>query len=91
MIELQQKQKENAINRDNAIVAIYPTHTDAESAIKELQQSGFDMKKLSIVARDYHTEENVVGYYNTGGCKHGVRSEPFGAGCGAFCSVPRSL
>jgi len=66
MIELQQKQKENAINRDNAIVAIYPTHTDAESAIKELQQSGFDMKKLSIVARDYHTEENVVGYYNTG-------------------------
>jgi hypothetical protein len=24
------------------------------------------MKKLSIVGRDYHTEENVVGYYNTG-------------------------
>ncbi len=35
-------------------------------AVKELQQSGFDMKKLSIVGRDYHTEENVVGYYNTG-------------------------
>lgn len=66
MIDLQLQQKENTMNRDNAIVAIYPTHTDAESAIKELQQSGFDMKKLSIVARDYHTEENVVGYYNTG-------------------------
>ena len=24
------------------------------------------MKKLSIVGRDYHTDEHVVGYYNTG-------------------------
>jgi hypothetical protein len=24
------------------------------------------MKKLSVVGKDYHTEENVVGYYNTG-------------------------
>ena len=24
------------------------------------------MKKLSIVGKDYHTEENVVGYYTTG-------------------------
>jgi hypothetical protein len=24
------------------------------------------MKKLSIVGKDYHTEEQVVGYYNTG-------------------------
>jgi hypothetical protein len=24
------------------------------------------MKKLSIVDKDYHTEEHVVGYYNTG-------------------------
>ena len=47
-------------------VATYPTHTAAEAAIKELQQSGFDMKKLSIVGRDYHTDEQVVGYYNTG-------------------------
>jgi hypothetical protein len=47
-------------------VAIYPSHTGAEAAVKELQQSGFDMKKLSIVGRDYHTDEHVVGYYNTG-------------------------
>ncbi len=50
----------------NSIVAIYPTHLTAEAAIKDLQQSGFDMKKLSIVGRDYHTEEHVVGYYNAG-------------------------
>ena len=24
------------------------------------------MMKLSIVGKDYHTEEQVVGYYNTG-------------------------
>ena len=24
------------------------------------------MKKLSIVGRDYHTDENVIGYYNAG-------------------------
>jgi uncharacterized membrane protein len=54
------------MTKNNSIVAIYPSHTAAEAAIKELQQSGFDMKKLSIVGRDYHTDEHVVGYYNTG-------------------------
>ena len=51
---------------NESIVAIYPSHTAAEAAVKELQQSGFDMKKLSIVGRDYHTDEHVVGYYNAG-------------------------
>ena len=38
----------------------------AEEAVKELQKSGFDMKKLSVVGKDYHTDEQVVGYYNAG-------------------------
>jgi uncharacterized membrane protein len=50
----------------NSVVAIYETHAQAEEAVKELQRSGFDMKKMSIVGKDYHTDENVVGYYNTG-------------------------
>jgi len=54
------------MSNNNSIVATYPTHTAAEAAVKELQQSGFDMKKLSIVGRDYHTDEHVVGYYNVG-------------------------
>jgi len=48
----------------NAVVGIFKTHTEAETSIKELQRAGFDMKKLSILGRDYHTEEQVVGYYN---------------------------
>jgi len=47
-------------------VAIYKSHPEAEDAVKELQQSGFDMAKLSIVGRDYHTDEHVVGYYTAG-------------------------
>jgi len=48
----------------NLAVAIYPTHMEAEAAIKELEKSGFDMRKLSIVGKDYHTEEHVTGYYS---------------------------
>jgi uncharacterized membrane protein len=50
----------------NSVVAIFESHDRAEDAIRELQKDGFDMKKLSIVGKDYHTEEHVVGYYNTG-------------------------
>ena len=50
----------------NAVVGIYNSHTEAEATIKELQRSGFDMKKLSIVGKDYHTEEHVIGFYNIG-------------------------
>jgi hypothetical protein len=54
------------MNNNSAVVAIYNTHAEAEAAVKELQSGGFDMKKLSIVGRDYHTDEHVVGYYNAG-------------------------
>jgi uncharacterized membrane protein len=50
----------------NSVIAIYHTHSQAEEAVKELQKSGFDMQKMSIVGKDYHTDEHVVGYYNTG-------------------------
>ena len=56
----------NKLAENNAVVGIYNSHTEAEASIKELQRSGFDMKKLSIVGKDYHTEEHVVGYYNAG-------------------------
>jgi hypothetical protein len=53
-------------NKNNSVVATYKSHTEAEAAVKELQKSGFDMKKLSIVGRDYQTDQDVVGYYNAG-------------------------
>jgi uncharacterized membrane protein len=51
---------------NTAVIAVYNTHEEAEKAIRQLQQSGFDMQKLSIVGKDYQTEEEVVGYYTTG-------------------------
>jgi len=50
----------------NAVIAVYDAHSEAENAVKELQRSGFDMKKLSVVGKDVHTDEHVVGYYNAG-------------------------
>lgn len=50
----------------STVVAVYDTHEKAEEAVRKLQQSGFDMKKLSIVGKDYQTEQDVVGFYNTG-------------------------
>ena len=51
---------------NNIAVAVYDVHTQAEEAVKQLQSSGFDMTKLSIVAKNPHAEEHVVGFYNTG-------------------------
>ena len=54
------------MNHAPVMTALYDTHEQAEEAIKKLQQHGYDLRQLSIVGRDYHSEENVVGYYNTG-------------------------
>ncbi len=54
------------MSEKNTAIALFETHNQAEDAIRELQEHGFDMKKLSIVGKDYHTDEHVVGYYNTG-------------------------
>lgn len=56
------------MSEHNAVVAIYNTYTEAEAAIKEFKRTAFDVKKLSIVGKDYHTDKHVVGYYDTGDC-----------------------
>ena len=38
----------------------------AEQAVSKLRDASFDVTKLSIIGRDYHTDEKVVGYYTTG-------------------------
>lgn len=50
----------------NSVVAIFNQNSTAENAIKELKDDGFNIKKLAIVGRDYQTESEVVGFYNTG-------------------------
>jgi hypothetical protein len=50
----------------NSVVAVYGTHELAERAIRSLQESGVDIKSLSIAGRNTHTDEHVVGYYSAG-------------------------
>ncbi len=50
----------------DAIFFIFETHTAAESAIRTLGQSGFDLKKLSLVGKGYHSEEKPMGFYTAG-------------------------
>src|SRR5271154_5273824 len=59
-------QGEYEMSVQNSVVAVYPTHTEADQAVKELQSGGVDMQKLSIVGNGYHTDEHAVGYYNAG-------------------------
>ncbi len=54
------------MKKSDLVVGIYSTHTEAEASVKKLEKAEFDMKKLSILGKDYHSEEHVVGYYNTG-------------------------
>jgi uncharacterized membrane protein len=59
------KRRQNMKDR-NSVIAVYDNHLAAEEAVKDLQKSSFDMEKLSVVGKDYHTDEQVVGYYNAG-------------------------
>jgi uncharacterized membrane protein len=80
---------------NNIVAAVYDTHTEAEQIVRELQRSGFDMKKLSIVGKNPHAEEHVVGFYNAGDrIKHWGKSGAFWGGVwgllfgAAFFAIP---
>jgi len=55
-----------ALTKGYTAVAAFRLHVTAEAAIAKLQQSGYSMKSLSIVGRDYHTDARVIAYYNAG-------------------------
>jgi hypothetical protein len=45
---------------------LFNTHAEAEDAIRSLSKSGFDMKKLSLVGKGYHSDEKPIGFYTSG-------------------------
>ena len=74
----------------NSVVAVFGQHSAAENAIKELKGGGFDIRKLAVVGRDYQTESDVVGFYNTGDrMKFWASGAHFWAGSGVCCSARR--
>jgi uncharacterized membrane protein len=54
------------MNSSGVTIAIYDSHEAAEKAVKSLRTAGIDFRKISIVGKDYHSEEQPVGYFNMG-------------------------
>jgi hypothetical protein len=58
--------KDKKMENPDTTIAIFEDHNGAEGAIKKLTAGGFAMKQLTVIGKGYHTEENVVGFYNVG-------------------------
>jgi hypothetical protein len=54
------------MNDPGSMVAVYNSHTEAEEAVAKLSAAAFDITKISVIGKDYHTEEKIVGYYSIG-------------------------
>lgn len=54
------------MENSQTLVAVFMNHDAAENGLKKLAQAGFDLKTISIVGKGYHSEDKVVGFYNTG-------------------------
>ena len=52
--------------QQKSVVAVFGRHTSAEDAIKVLQEGGFNPKQISIIGRDFFTDEHVLGCYSAG-------------------------
>ncbi len=50
----------------NSSFYVFDTHPAAEDAIRSLAKSGFEMNKLSLVGKGYHSEEKPMGFYTAG-------------------------
>ena len=54
------------MDKDNLPFYHFNTHIEAEEAIHALSRAGFDVKKLSLIGKGYHSEEHPVGFYSAG-------------------------
>lgn len=45
---------------------VFNTHEEAENAIRLLGRAGYDVTKLSLVGKGYHSEEHPLGFYTSG-------------------------
>jgi len=51
---------------DNHAIAVYPTHDQVEAAIRLLNENGIEMKHLSVIGQNYHSEEQPLGFVTAG-------------------------
>jgi hypothetical protein len=56
----------DAVEQNDAVIAVFADRDGAEAAVKKLAGNGFDMKQISVVGKGCHSEDKVVGFYNAG-------------------------
>ena len=54
------------MTKNEAIIATFSDHTQAEDAVRKLAQGGLDIKHFSIIGKGYHKDEQILGFYNSG-------------------------
>ena len=57
---------DTAVPRENAVVAVYHSHDEAEAAVKALQSAGIALQGVSVVGKGHGSDEGVVGSFTTG-------------------------
>jgi len=48
---------------DQAVVAIYRSHADAETAVRRLAEGGLPITQISIIGRNFETHQDIQGFY----------------------------
>ncbi len=62
----QTPQTSNSREAIDPVVAVHDTHAGAEATVRQLGDAGFDLKKLSIIGKNFQMEEHPVGVYTVG-------------------------
>lgn len=48
------------------VMALFQTHEAADGAVRQLDASGVPLAAVSVVGKNYHSEDQPVGYFNAG-------------------------
>jgi hypothetical protein len=67
-------------------IALFSDSLQTEAGVRRLRQAGFDLRRLSIVGRNYHKEEHVAGVIDRGDGPHYWGR--FGGLWSSFSAVP---
>jgi hypothetical protein len=54
------------VSTPSVAVAVFASHEAAEVAVKSLAAQGIDLKTISIIGKNYQTEDTPVGFFNAG-------------------------
>jgi hypothetical protein len=54
------------MDSNDGSILVFNTHVEADAAIRALSKAGIDMKRLSLVGKGFHSEQQPVGFYTAG-------------------------